>query len=60
MTAIKAEFNQIREEMATKQELGRVLEIVQSIDAQLKEWHSIPSNVKRLNADVFELKLKVK
>jgi hypothetical protein len=85
MTAIKAEFDLIREEMATKKDLerfatkkdlerfatkeelaevkrlqGRTLEIVEGIDAWFKQWHTIPSDVKRLKADVFELKLKVK
>jgi hypothetical protein len=60
MTAIKQTFDQIEERMATKDQLARVLEIVQSIDERLKEWQTIPGDVDRLKADVFELKLKIK
>lgn len=60
MTAIKAEFNQLREEMASKEQLGHVLEIVQSIDARLKEWRDIPERMANVETDVFKLKVKRK
>ena len=46
-------FDRIEATMATKDQLANVLEIVKSIDQQLKEHKTHPDRIKRLERSVF-------
>jgi hypothetical protein len=43
----------LEENMATKDQLQTVLDVVTSIDQQLKDWQAIPAKVDRLHKRVF-------
>jgi hypothetical protein len=56
-------IGQVKDELTTridKVEQGqeRILEIVQSIDAHVKELRDLPRRMEKVEADVFQLKLK--
>src|SRR5688572_3542190 len=56
--AVDERFERIEATMATKDQVGNVLEIVQSIDQRLREWGDVGGRLDQVEEDVAELMLK--